>query len=285
MPVPLVAIGAGVAAGGLASSILGKKKNKVPQIDTTALNNIVDAGGMEQRRIVSGTQPRLREQTDRFVGDTQGAVDRTTEERQNQNNSFLASLKTKRNALDTEQFNRGAEQIRGGVKPAQDALREVLAGSGVGLQGGAAIRQLSQPVLQAESQVTDLASMLSQNAAQAEMSATEKVYDNDLDFGLQKLGIDRDTYNAVLSSGRTDLINEMNAYLGESEQRTSDKLGIEQLRQTNNIASASAANADRTARNNALIGAGTSLVGYGMTPKAQPSQSYSLEQLMALLGR
>lgn len=274
---PLAAVGAGVAAGGLLSSISNRKR-QTPGVDAGRLNGIVDTGTDQDRTMINSLRPRLQPLTDNYENNVNSAVDKTAGARADMNNAFLSSLRDKRGQMAEQDMGQASQRILQGVKPAQDQIREVLSGSGVGLQGGAAVKALSAPVLDANKQIGQYASDLDLKNREAEISAMDKINTGDNDFALQKLGIDKDTYATVMNSGRQDLIDEMNSLLEENRQSTSDKLGIEQLRQTGETARSQADNADRTAFNNSLISTGTSLLGYGLN-KPKTGTTLTPEQI------
>jgi hypothetical protein len=276
---PALIAGGGAVAGGLIDSITRKKRGGV---DTAPLTNIVNSSGDEQRSIIGSLKPKLQPLTDQYQSNVNGAVDKAQEDRASTNNAFLSSLRDKRSQMADEDMNQAKTHILQGVQPAQDAIREQLSGSGVGLQGGAAFKALSQPVLDANKQIGDYANNLDLTNRQAEISAMDKVNTGDNSFIAQKLGIDKDTYDTVMNSGRQDLINEMNGYLQEAQQREADKLGIAQFGMTGNMAADSANRADRAAFDSSLMGVGGGLLGYGATAsKPQPNNNALLQALLA----
>ncbi len=234
---------------------------KMPKYNKDALTGIVDNSAAEQKGYINDTAPKLGAATDTFQNNALGAVDANQKERQDTNNAFLNSLQQKRATADNTQFAAGKEKILQSVQPAQDNIREVLAGSGVGLQGGAAVKALAQPVLQANSQVNDLANSLTQGSQQAEINALGTIQGQDNAALASKLGIDENTYNTIMQSDRQDLKDQLNQLLGISSQSTADKLGIEQNQYNSDLASASAQNQSRNALLASLLGAAGTVGG------------------------
>lgn len=235
-------------------SLLGTNKS-APNYNSDALKKRVQLGADEQKGYIGDTAPKLGAATDTFGNNALGAVDANQQERQDTNNAFLNSIREKRNTLTNDQYNTGAQQIQQTIKPAQDAIRENLAGSGVGLQGGAAIKALNQPIVQAASDTDTLAKTLNQGAQQADISAMGTVQGQDNAALAAKLGIDENTYNTIMQSDRQDLKDQLNQLLGISSQSTADELGIDQNQFNANLAQNSADNQSRNALLSSLLGA------------------------------
>ena len=142
-----------------------------PSINTGRLNDIVKAGSDSQKSTVGNISDLLKKNLGIYRTDMQGALDKAATARQTNNSAFLNSLKEKTTAANNTAFNTGSQQILGGVRGAQDAIRENLSGSGVGLQGGAAVKALNEPVLKANQDIDSLAKMLTSNAQQSEINA------------------------------------------------------------------------------------------------------------------
>lgn len=246
--------------------LVGGKK-PLPKLNSGELNGIVDASKNVQNNMIGDTYPKLGEVTDKYASNITGAVDDAQKARQDTNNAFLNSIRDKRNQLNNDQFNTGKTQILQSVKPAQDSIREVLSGSGVGLQGGAAVKQLSQPILDANSKVNDLANSLSEGAQEADINTMGQINTQDNSFILQKLGIDQDTFNAIMSSDRQDLKDQLQQMLAVEGQSTADKLGITQNAFNADLAGTSAENQSRNALLASLLGAGATAGGLAMGRK------------------
>ena len=241
-------------------SLLGTNSSG-PAYNSTALKNRVRQGADEQKGYIGNIEPKLADATGKLQGNIAGAEGTADEARRSTNNAFLDSLKSQTNTLTNDQFNSGKQKIAQSVQPAQDAIRETLAGSGVGLQGGAAIKQLSQPVLDAASKTNDLANSLTQGAQQSVIGAEGTLQGQDNAATLQKLGIDTDTYNTIMNSDRQDLKDELNHLLGISSQSTADELGIDQNQYTSELANNAANNQNRTQLLSSLLGAGGAIAG------------------------
>jgi hypothetical protein len=244
------------------ASALGTGK-QLPKYNSGQLNGIVQNGADTSKGYIGDTMPKLGQATDQLGTNVNSAVDANQKERQDTNNAFLNSIREKRNLATNDQFNTGKQQILGAVPQAQDAIRETLAGSGVGLQGGAAIKALSQPVLEANSKVNDLANSLSQGAQQADINSMGTIQGQDNAALAAKLGIDVDTYNTIMSSDRQDLKDQLNQLLGVTGQSTADQLGIAQNEYNSELASTAADNQSRNALLGSLLGAvGTGVGAY-----------------------
>jgi len=145
---------------------------------------------------------------------------------------------------------------------AQQALRENLAATG-GLNRGAAIRSLQQPVLQASQQAADQAFNIQSQADQDTIArreqALEGLFKTEQGAALQKLGIDKDTARLLMENGRSDVLERASALAGIESARTQGLLDIELARQQDDIRQDQA----KSARRGALLGSLGSLAGAG----------------------
>jgi len=131
---------------------------------------------------------------------------------------------------------------------AQQAIRENLAATG-GLNRGAAVKALQQPVLQASQQAADT-SFAIQAQADAEnlarkQQAVENLFSTQQGATLQKLGIDKNTAMYLVEQGRGDILDRASALAGIEGSTTQGLLDIEQRRQQYEAAKESANKAKR----------------------------------------
>jgi len=138
---------------------------------------------------------------------------------------------------------------------AQQALRENLAATG-GLNRGAAIRPLQQPVLQASQQAADQAFNIQSQADQDTIARREQalgtLFNTEQGAALQKLGIDEDTARTLMETGRSDVLGRAMQLAGIEGQRTQGLLDIETLAQRQDMAKDAAKRQQKTALLNML---------------------------------
>ena len=114
---------------------------------------------------------------------------------------------------------------------------------------GAALSTLAKPTIQAAQNASDFAAQqenerLSNVTNRAEGLATTG-FNTRQAATAQRLGIDEDTINQLTQMGRTDLIDKFNSLAGVESEYGANELGIEQARQADEMARASADRANR----------------------------------------
>lgn len=275
MVAQLVAVGAGLAAGGLAGSIFGRKK--IPSYDVRGIINQINQGGEEQRRIISQGRPETEAQLTRFQTGVDTAQAGAKTARETERARYLSELDPVTSRLLQAQTDQLKRTTFGAIPEAQQATREALAASG-GLNRGVSAESLARVPLQAAQQFSEGAADLQQQALQTQQQALANLHSEESQAIAKDLGIDQDTYNTVLNTGNQALINELNALIEESRTRTAGLVGAEQFRQTGNVASASADEANRQAVFQSLTGLGGTLAGLG-TKSNLPAGVEEVEQV------
>lgn len=226
-------------------------KPKVPSIDTGALLRIQQENENKQKAIVGGLRGNLSPLNTNFETKRNalgGQIQTGTEDVLGQYGRDLSAANTAdantRNAANTafrEQSFRDVPEI-------QRSIRESLGGSGT-IGNAAALSALSRPVLDANRSARDFTAQNEINGLNTTAGRSEKLADTGVNArsgALQsKLGLDEGTINELYASGRSDLIDEANKLLGIEDQAGANKLGIEQARQSNEMAKAAAANSNR----------------------------------------
>jgi hypothetical protein len=226
-------------------------KPKVPSLDTGALLRIQNENEAKQKAIVGGLRGNLQPlgtnfETKRnalgsgFQTGTEDVIGRYGQDLSNVNAADTAA----RNAANVgfrEQSFREVPEI-------QRSIRESLGGSGT-IGNAAALSALSRPVLEANRASRDFTSQNTVAGLAGATGRSEKLADTG--FGARsgaletKLGLDTGTIDYLTSIGREDLVREAEGLLGIEEQSGANKLGIEQARQSNEMAKAAASNARR----------------------------------------
>ena len=238
--------------------------SKVPKIDTAALQRILNEGATNQRNIIQSGFDRAAPLLGQFEERRQ-ALGQSFEEGANQRAQQFGRQLQQVESPDfvRRQQARARELAFRGLPAAQQNIREQLAATG-GLNRGAAITALSQPVLQASQAARDEAFNIEQAARGRDIARRQTAIDTVFQTGqgaaLERLGIDRQTANVLLETGRSDILDRAFKLAGIEAGRTQGLLDIEQTRQLQEIARAQ----EKNARRGALLGGLGSLAGAGL---------------------
>ncbi len=257
--IPL-AIGGGLAAGGIAGSVLGKKK--VSPIDISPFLSTIRAAEERQRGIASGLRGQLTPLGVQFQTGVGAAADTAQQAARERAQQFLSEIAGPTSEIAQTQRAQARQSILGNIPEAQRAVRESAAATG-GLQRGAAVSALAEVPRQAVSDLAQVEQGISLQELGVKQQALQSVFNLDEQLIQDRLGIDRDTLGAIFQSGREDLIREATSLLGISEQSTSDILDALGIQATGQQAAQSAEAAQRQALFNALIQAGGTVAGAG----------------------
>lgn len=261
MPVnpALISVGAGLVGGGL----FGKKK-KGPQVDVAGLTKLAQDTAGRKREIMGSLDPKLQPLSQQYEG-TQGRIgSQYTADVGKMGEGYLADVEKTGQAKDTAQFNLAQEQTFRQLPQVQQAIRESLAGTG-GLGRGYAVTELAKAPLQAAQNLSDLTKELAIAGGDRKAAALDRVYQTNSGAALNKLGIDRDTAQMLLETGRSDILTQAAQALGIEDQLAEDLFGIEQLKLGQGIAQSSADNANRQSISDALARIGGNLIGRGIS--------------------
>lgn len=260
MVAPAVAIGAGLAAGGLAGSIFGRKR--VPRFDPSGINRLIKQGGQEQRESIARLRPETTRQLNQFTTGIDTAQTEANTARNAERERYLSETDPITSRLLQSQTDQLKRTTFGAIPEAQQAVREALAASG-GLQRGVSAESLAQVPLQVAQQFGEGAASLQQESLRERQNVLANLHSEESQAIAQNLGIDRDTYQTVLNTGNQALINELNALIEESKGRTEGLVNAEAARQTGNIAAGSADAANRQAIFQSLTQLGGTVAGLG----------------------
>lgn len=267
MVAPAVAIGAGLAAGGLAGSIFGKKKKA--SFDISGIQRLISQGGAEEREQLARLRPETQKLTDQFRTDITGAQGKATAAQEASRGRLLSELDPVTSRLLQSQTDQLKRTTFGAIPEAQQATREALAASG-GLSRGVSAESLARVPLEASRQFAEGATNLQQESLRTMQDALQNLQSQESQLISKNLGIDEQTYNTILNSGNAALIGELNGLIEESRNRIGQSIAAEQFRQTGNVANAAAENANQQAIYQSLTGLGGTLAGLG-TPSNLPS--------------
>jgi hypothetical protein len=258
---------------GVASSLMGSmlsNKNKKAKVNTEGLTSITNQAASQQRGIANDTYTALQDSLKNY-GTEAGQLGADYEGKANQiGEDYQKSLSTLGQA-DKDAAERAiamkSRQSSAQIPLAQQSIREALAATG-GLRTGSAGRALAQPVVQAQQQTADLADTLAIQNLGKQSARQEKgvdaLYNSKAGAALQRFGLDKETMNTLLQSGRTDLITRATQLLGISSQEVANLLGIGGINVNNSLAQTAAANANQNSIVEALMKMGGGLIGQGV---------------------
>lgn len=234
---------------------------KPKALDAGALQAILNRGASNQRNLVNqgfGQTPQLSQDFE----SKRNALGQAFETGANQRAQTFGLQLGQVESPDfvREQQARAREIAFRDLPTAQQNIREQLGATG-GLNRGVAIRALAQPTLQAAQASRDAQFQIQQDAARRNIERKEQTIETVFNTGqgaaLEKLGIDKETANVLLKTGRADILDRAFALAGIEEGRTQGLLDIEQQRQLSEIAR----EAEKTRRKGGVFGAIGSLGG------------------------
>lgn len=255
MPVP--AIGAGLAAAGIAGSLLGKKT--VPPVDITDQLAQLKGGIGQSRLRVDDLYNKLQPLTSQYATDTNAALEGSRADLEGQKADYLGSIdKNTAAAKDALRANLYSNTFNG-LPDALRAVREAAAAGG-GVDSGAYNNAVTQVGVNTASTLANgerdlqLQGLQDQNSAQTNAFNTFSQLSSKLND--QKL----DMLTKVMDSGRADLVQKTASQLGLDQEETQGIIDLMNFQQSGNLASSSADASNQQALYDALINSGASLL-------------------------
>lgn len=191
---------------------------------------IINAAGEETRRLAARIRPEGKAITDEFGrqidADQASAIAAQT--------ALGDRLLQQAGTVPDEIAQRESAALRSRTLAAQpelqQSLREALAGT-VGVRGGAAARAQQRQAVDVARNLGrgeyDIATQAIRDKTTAQQNAANRGFDANTALALANLGIDENTARAIMSSGREDLINELNTLTNEVNTRTDRNLANE----------------------------------------------------------
>jgi len=264
---PLMGAGIGLAAGGLAGSVLGKKKKA--KVDVAGMTNLVKGSSGRQKDLIGQQFNELQPMSAEYEAKRTGLSESIQPGFEKIGKDLMTGYgqvgqqeqSNLENILNTRQ-----QQNARNIPLQQQLLREQLAASG-GLRTGGAAKVMQAPVTQAQTEQADLASTLSQQAMERQTGRLEKGTEAQAGLAKEalttKLGIDEDTMNTLFQTGRTDIIEKLGALRGVESDELQSLLGIMGLKTQTDLANTAASNANQQALWSSLSGLGGQLIGMG----------------------
>lgn len=249
---------AGIIAAGAAGSLLGKKKVKTP--DLTPLFQANDASAGTQKQTAQALTGKLAPLSDTYE-----------QNRGNLSQSLVDSVASRGKQFQAEQATLGdtaarnlSNSLRQNVLSAQpeiqEQLRSSLAASG-GLQRGAAPAAFARAGQEAARAIGQGEATIQQQRLQGLQQASQQVFGADVGAVSQATGLDADTLNVLLSSGREDLIREAQQLIEIERNRVSNQLQLQQNQNTAQLAQDAARAQGSNALLQSLLQAGGQAIG------------------------
>jgi len=258
MALPLAAVGAGMAAAGVAGSLFGKKKSQPIDItqqlnrvrDTYAQNQLQNTQlGTELKPLTadyrSGLASALEGARADFAGNKNEYLTRTDENTKQAQDALRANLYSKTfNAVpDSLQAIREASAAGGGLKTGSYQ-------KAIGDFGG----QLAQTLGEGERDIQVMGINNRQSAQENAFNTFNNLSSKLTDQQIQGL-------TKVMDTGREDLIRQYTTSMGLAQEETQAIIDLLNFQQSGNFAQNTADDANRQALYNALISGGAGLLG------------------------
>jgi hypothetical protein len=239
-----------------------------PTIDLSQLYNTINNAGQYQRQIINALPPEIQKNLAQYAQSLQGASTTFGQNVAQQGQKFLgdvSSLYGPNSPAAQAQYGAAKQQIYSTVPGTQEAIRNVLAGTG-GLQRGNAATALAQPYVQAAQQYGQTAANIgatqTQEQQRAIQSALQTINNMEASVFQQQFGMSREQAAQILQTGNTALQQQLSELINQSVQQTNQTLGLQGVQSTNAYNNALL----NQAQNNALIGQGVNLGLTGLTP-------------------
>lgn len=241
-------------------SVLGRKKKAPSAPDYSGLINTLNQSGAAQRNMAASLRPKLQPLTDRFATDRNNLSKNLTTTLANTGNQFVQDTAKAGSELGEAEASAARRRILGAQPELNQNLRETLAASGLN-RGGALLAGQNRINQTLGEQLGEVESNLALQGLRGKQDAIRQAYQGNTEAAFRATGLDADTMERVLASGREDLINELNALLQEEQNRTRAVTGLqgqgEDLKYSANIAR----NLQSQDLLNTLLGQGANVVG------------------------
>lgn len=249
--------------GAVVGGLLGKGPVSAP--DLAALFKTIDAAGAEQKNWINALPAELQKQYETYKASNAGAADTLKSTIADSNQKFLADEKAiydpnspaVKAALDAAK-----KTIYADLPGQQDAIREALAASG-GFGRGTASKQLAAPVLQAASKFSQSVSNITADQLMKQQAATqaaiEKIKNVDDATANTLFGMSREQALQILTSGRTDLKDQLSTLINQSQAQTNQTLATQGVNIQNQWNQKVAENADYNNKVNGWVNLGTNV--------------------------
>lgn len=257
---PTTLVGTGLAGGGILGGLFGKKSSPP---DISGLLNTINQAAQRQNQIATNLPGQLQPLNTSFQTGINQATQTATQNQNKAAQDFLTGLGNNQTLQGQDLTKLLTSQAYSTVPQQQEAAREAAAATG-GLQRGSAASLIAAPTQQAAQNVEQGQLQLNLQQQQQKAQALSQINQMSDQQISQILGIDKDTANALYSSGRQDLIDEANSLLGISQNQESQTLNAQEFGLSGQIASDAANRAAQQGAFQQLAGLGGTIVGAGL---------------------
>lgn len=256
----------------LASSLMNKKKPKLP--DMSGQLAAIDAAKTREDQIASELTPKTTAVSEKFGADMKGAITGAQASQAGVNKDYLAQFGETGDTAAAKESDLLRQRVLDAQKGVNRGLRENLAGAGQ-LQSGAGQAAMTAAATNAANEIAQGQQEIGIENLKGKQNAIQQVFNADTNQVTQILGIDENTLNTLMNSGREDLIREAQALVANSQNATSQRLaaltGGQERQMASDLAGASASN---DLRNTILGAAGQIAGGYASRqPKPKPADT------------
>lgn len=227
MAIPAPVIAAGVQLGTQAlGNMLGRKKKAPAAPNYSGLIDTLNQSGTRQQQMIGGLRPKLAPITDKFAADRADLTKGFTADIASKGRGLIDTLSTGADTIADMESEAAKSRILSAQPELNQNLRETLAASGMN-RGGALLAGQTKIGQSLGREVGEANREISTSALRAKQDAVKTAFQTDAAAAERATGINADTMQAVLNSGREDLINELNALLEEERNRTGSIVGLQ----------------------------------------------------------
>lgn len=257
-PIIPIAIGAGMAGGGIAGSLFGKKKAK--PIDITAQLKQVQDSTMRSRGRVDDLYDALQPKTEAFKNESMGVLNTARETAGAERDRFLTETDDlTKQSKDLLRANLYSDTFQG-LPDALRAVREASA-AGSGIDSGAYQQAVQNVGRDTASNLVRGERDIQIEGLKGQQDAQRVAYQT---FGALSSKLDDqqlDLLAKVLDTGREDMVRRTASQIGLDESETQAIVDLLNFRASGNLAAQTSADEQRQQLYNALIGGGSMLMG------------------------
>lgn len=263
-PTVPIAIGGGMAAAGLAGSLLGKKKAKAPDISQQLAQ--VSATYAKNRDLNRGLYDELQPLTGQFKQEAGDVISGAREDFAAGKGEYLGETKKladeAKNALRANLYS----NTFAGLPDTLRSVREAAAAGG-GIDSGAYQQAVQNVGVDTARTLATGERDIQIEGLQQQQRAQENVFNAFNQLSNKLTDTQMGVLTTVLDTGREDLVRKATTEMGLNESETQAVVDLLNFRQSGQLAVDTAADANKQALYNALIGGGAGLLGRA-TPAA-----------------
>lgn len=258
MVVPLLALGAGVMAGGAAAGLLGGKKR--PNIDISQQLEQLRQGTAQNRLMTDKLKTSLDPLTTDYKTQLQGMLAGQKNDFAANKNEYLgATMANTKEAQDAMRANLYSKTFSG-VPDALQAVREASAAGG-GLKTGSYQKAIGDVGNTVATNLGTGERDIQLQGLQNKQGAQSQAFDAFNNLSSKLSDTQMEGLTKVLDTGREDLVRQYTTQMGLNDQETQGIIDLLNFKQSGEQAGSSADEANRMALIQAIMGAGGKIAG------------------------